>query len=379
MPGRISRHAPQVTIPYCKWRRRSGSRKWSSCCSGTRPIQTSPASGGTPLHESLIEGHADIAKILIEAGGREDFLFEHRPGENRRRAGGAGRRSFAGIATGRAPAACRWITAAANSQSGNRQIAAGPQAHPVVDYDLSFIKVPLHYAIHNGDIPFVELLLKAGGFCRIRRLGWRGESPTAEPPLHMAIRRDRRDIVKLLLAYKADLKIRDTFSQMPLHCAAVSGKAEFVEMLLRAEAPDVKAATIRFDLPCSTTDEEETPQHNTPLHFAAASGNPATIKALLAGGGDIEARNVQGNTPLISALEPPIYEHINGACQLQNIRVAIDFRGEKVNAENKQGRTALDIAREPARNYFANLSDAEQQKVARGNYQPAHQTRRQDG
>ena len=291
-----------------------------------------PASGRTPLHEALIESHAEIAKILIEAGGQEDFFSNIGLGKiaavqaalaadpsRASRPDGAGRMPL--------------DYAAANSQPTIAKLLLDHGA-AVVDYDLSSIKVPLHYAIKNGDIPFVELLLKAG-ISPNTALGWRGESPSADPPLHMAIRGDHREIVKLLLAYKADLKNRDTFSQMPLHCAAVLGKAEFVELLLRAGA-DVKATTIRFDLPCGSG-EEETPQYNTPLHFAAASGNPATIKALLAGGADIEARNVQGNTPLISALEPPIYTGINAACQLQNIELLL-ISGAKVNAENKHGQ-----------------------------------------
>ena len=293
-----------------------------------------PATGRTPLHEVLIGGHAGVAKILIEAVLTRIAFRTSAWGKSLP----CGRRLAADPSRASRPDGAGRMPLDYAAASGELKIAELllDRGAPVVDYDLSPIKVPLHYAIQKGSIPFVELLLKAGALPNTA-LGWRGESPTADPPLHMAIRGDHREIVKLLLAYKADLKNRDTYSQMPLHCAAVLGKAEFVELLLQAGA-DVKATTIRFDLPCGSG-EEETPQYNTPLHFAAASGNPATIKALLAGGADIEARNVRGNTPLISALEPPIYTGINDGCQLQNIELLL-ISGAKVNAENKDGRTA---------------------------------------
>lgn len=229
--------------------------------------------------------------------------------------------------------------AAANNQPEIAKLLIESSA-PIVDYELSPMAVPLHYAIRAGNVPMVKLLLAAGHSPNTAE-GRRGESPTSEPALHMAISGDRLEIIKLLLAQKVDLKMRDTYSQTALHHAARMGKANIVTLLIQSGA-DVKAATAAFDLPCGSG-EEETPQLDTPLHFAAAAGNPETIQALLAGGAVIDAPNVNGTTPLMSTLSPPIYTGINDEMQLKNMEVLLSS-GANVNAKNRQGQTVLDIA-----------------------------------
>ncbi len=103
---------------------------------------------------------------------------------------------------------------------------------PVVDDDLSRIYVPLHYAIQSKDALMVELLLEAGSSPNTA-FGYRGESPTAEPPLQMAIADGDVAIVKILIAHKADLSRRDTYSMTPLHAAAASGNAEIAKLPAR--------------------------------------------------------------------------------------------------------------------------------------------------
>jgi ankyrin repeat protein len=211
---------------------------------------------------------------------------------------------------------------------------------PAVDYELSAQKVPLHYAIDRGSLPMVKLLLAAGHSPNTAE-GRRGESATSEPAMHMAIAKDRLEIIEALLAQKPDLSIRNTFSQMPLHDAAGLGKANVVKLLIRAGA-NVKATTLGFSLPCGSG-EEERPKHNTPLHFAAAAGNPETIKALLAGGADIDAKNADGKTPLMSAVSSPIYTGINSEMQLKNIEELL-LSGANIYAQDTDGKTVLDLA-----------------------------------
>lgn len=311
-----------------------------------------PATGLTPLHEALIAKHADVARLLIAAGAKEDF--------------------FSDIALGKIEAVRKALIAdpsralrpdgaermpldyaAANGQSEIACLLLATGA-PVVDDDLSRIYVPLHYAIQIKDAPMVELLLEAGSSPNTA-FGYRGESPTAEPPLHMAIAGNDVEIVKILLAHKADLSRRDTYSMTPLHAAAEHGKTEIVRLLIKAGA-DVNAKQLKFDLPCGSG-EEETPSRNTPLHFAAAMGNPATIKALLDAGAKIDAANVNGLTPLMSTIEPPLYTGINEESQFQNAETLL-AAGANANVRGKEGQTALDFA-------LAALKSAEKRETPR--------------
>lgn len=313
-----------------------------------------PATGRSPIHEALISGHTDAARLLIDAGAKEDFYSDIALGKI-----DAVRESLDSDPSraARPDGASRMPLdyAAANNQLELAKLLVKYGA-PIVDYNLSPMKVPLHYAIQIGNAPMVELLLDAGNSPNTAE-GRGGESATSEPALHMAISEDHLEIVKLLLAHKPDLTIRNTYSQTPLHYAANLGKAKIVELLIQAGA-DVKATTLSFSLPCGSG-EEETPQLNTPLHFAAAAGNPETIKALLAGGAEIDAPNTHGITPLMSALSPPLYTGINDDTQLKNIECLLSS-GANAKARDKQGQTPLDLASDS--DAIGNPNSPEEQK-----------------
>jgi ankyrin repeat protein len=100
------------------------------------------------------------------------------------------------------------------------------------------IDPPLHRAIKRGDLPMVKLLLDAGS-SPDTAVGYGGGSSNWTPALHMAVRDGKVEIVRLLLAHKADLGVRDTYSKTALHVAAAN-QPEIAEMLIRAGA-DVNA------------------------------------------------------------------------------------------------------------------------------------------
>jgi ankyrin repeat protein len=278
--------------------------------------------------------------LLIESGAKEDIFSDIALGKiDKVRAALKADPSR----TGRPDGASRLPLdyAAANNQLEIAKLLIDGGA-PIVDYELSATKVPLHFAIRNGNLAMAKLLLDAGHSPNTAE-GRRGEDASSEPAMHMAIAKDKLDILKLLLDRKANLNVRDTYSLTPLHEAAVNGKANIVTMLIEAGA-DVNAQQKRFSLPCGSG-EEETPQLNTPLHKAAARGNPETIKALLAGKADINAANVRGQTPLMSTLVPPLYTGIDEKFQLKNLETLL-AAGADVNLQDEDGQTALDIALE---------------------------------
>jgi ankyrin repeat protein len=96
----------------------------------------------------------------------------------------------------------------------------------------------------------------------------------AYTPLHIAAKGGHADVVRALVAAKADVRAVTTTGATPLHFAAASGSAETVTILLDGGA-DVNAREPQWE--------------QTPLMFAAAAGRTAVVKVLLARGADVKA------------------------------------------------------------------------------------------
>ncbi len=308
----------------------------------------------SPLHESLVNGHADVARILIAAGAKSDLYSDIGLGyldAVRSALKEDPSRALRPDGAGRSPL----DYAAANGQLEMARFLLD-QGALVADSEMSRKQVALHFAIQFSKASMVELLLEAGNSPNTA-VGFRSEGMFAgagssvqmtiaegesRPALHMAIDRGDIEIVKALLKFKPELEARNTYSQTSLHYAANLGKAEIAELLIKAGA-DVKATTLGFNLPCGSLDDLF-PKHNTPLHFAAACGNPATIKVLLAAGANINIANEEGLTPLMFALAPSNYLAAHHESLLKNIETLIEA-GANVNAQDKTGRTSLDLAK----------------------------------
>lgn len=97
----------------------------------------------------------------------------------------------------------------------------------------------------------------------------------------------------------------------------------------------------------------------TPLHAAAASGNVECVHILIEAGGDIEAKNVYGNTPLHIAclngcplvIKELIANNVNLGESLSGLSTMIhDYHSNKhcllitTEAVNYRGQTALHVA-----------------------------------
>lgn len=106
-----------------------------------------------------------------------------------------------------------------------------------------------------------------------------------EAMIHAACRADVSEINRCL-AEGADVRVADEWGQTPLHWAAASGERPAVELILRAGA------------------SVNTPNRAgiTPLHWAAAWGHVHVVKLLLDAGADKGARDVSGATPATRVL-----------------------------------------------------------------------------
>ncbi|MCS5703369.1 MAG: ankyrin repeat domain-containing protein, partial [Acidobacteria bacterium] len=125
----------------------------------------------------------------------------------------------------------------------------------------------LHWAARNGDIETAAVLLDAGAdLAAVTRIG-------SHTPLHVASKFGSGVVVETLLAAGADPNAMTTTGVTPLHLSAASGDIKAVRALLAYQA---------------NINVREAGWGQTPLMFASASNRVAVIEALLEAGADTQ-------------------------------------------------------------------------------------------
>jgi addiction module HigA family antidote len=126
------------------------------------------------------------------------------------------------------------------------------------------------------------------------------------------------EFAKFLLDVAADVNVRGSFENTPLHLAARNGHTFLAKLLVRNRA-DVNALS---------------DGNYTPLHFAARAGHEAIVSILINGGANVNLRNDIGDTALHIA---------SGNGHLSIVQKLLDS-GADINAEGCFGHTAIDMA-----------------------------------
>ncbi|XP_048509555.1 transient receptor potential cation channel subfamily A member 1 isoform X2 [Athalia rosae] len=134
--------------------------------------------------------------------------------------------------------------------------------------------LPLHSAVHGGDIKAVELCLKSGAKISTQQQDY-------STPVHLACAQGAIDIVKMMFALQPSEKYAcltscDVQKMTPLHCAAMFDHPEIAEYLI-LEGADVNAL-----------DKEK----RSPLLLASARGGWRTVHSLIRLGADIHVKDV---------------------------------------------------------------------------------------
>ncbi|XP_046391330.1 transient receptor potential cation channel subfamily A member 1 [Ischnura elegans] len=133
--------------------------------------------------------------------------------------------------------------------------------------------VPLHSAVHGGDIKAVELCLRSGA--KISK-----QQHDLSTPVHLACAQGALEIVRLMFSMQpkekaACLASCDAQKMTPLHCAAMFDHPEIVEYLVK-EGADINAL-----------DKEK----RSALLLAASRGAWRTVHTLIELGADIRLRD----------------------------------------------------------------------------------------
>lgn len=260
-------------------------------------INSKDGGDGTPLHRAAIQDHKDAVALLLANGADINAR-----GEGGRTPLLEAVLNYHSDVAELLLANKADVNAASNEGSTPLTVAVGHNYEDLVKLLLgSNAQVntatrdswtPLLLAVERGNLEIVELLLANGAEVS-------AQDEDGHTPLHLAVSKGydegHKKIAALLLAHKAEVGARDKRSctdvvsdfyrvggATPLHCAASSAQRDVVELLLTYKA-DANA---------------KDNGGNTPLHYAAEKGNRDAAELLLAHGSDVNAKDNQGDTPL---------------------------------------------------------------------------------
>ncbi|XP_020297140.1 uncharacterized protein LOC109861755 isoform X2 [Pseudomyrmex gracilis] len=153
-----------------------------------------------------------------------------------------------------------------------------------------FDNTPLHFAVLNGDIEIVKMLLDRRA--NVNATTWQGTTP-----LHYAIENKKIEIAELLLNHGANVNASTKNGNTPLFLAVKRGHVDAVKMLMD-RGSNVNA---------------ETWNGTTLLHYAIVTNEIKIAELLLNHGVNVNASTTSGNTPLYFAVKN---RHVKGVTML---------------------------------------------------------------
>ncbi|GHU16644.1 hypothetical protein FACS189472_02140 [Alphaproteobacteria bacterium] len=316
--------------------------------------------GRTPLHKAAASGHAEIVKILLAKGADANAknILDKTPLDE---AEDFGREIIVPILLEFRKATEKLHKAAAdgNAEDIETLLARGAD----VNAKDSNGRTPLHKAAASGHLKEAELLLTYGAsifaknkydstpldeakdFGRANIVQILQELKNASEELLLSAVDWQPEDIDPLLAKGADVNAKDGKDNTPLHLAAIYGPTEVAELLLDRGA-DVYAKNNKG---------------NTPLHLAAKSGQTEIARLLLTNGADVNAKGTldrdnpiryNGNNSIMPSLEelnlissrndtPLHFAAQSGQTEIAELLLA---RGADVNASGLLDYTPLHLA-----------------------------------
>lgn len=182
-------------------------------------------------------------------------------------------------------------------------------------------------------------------------------NPQGDTPVHFAVRRQKPEILELLIESGANVNVKANSEITPLHQACRLGNVELVQALVDASV-DVNSVTAPGRI-SKGWGQQFYNGSQTPLHFAVESGNVETVALVLKQGVELNSQDFFGRTAMHLAVMQdnlPIVKqltehgaHLNLACWNDNGFRRLHFSGGK----QPEPLTPLAIAQKQKRNAIA--------------------------
>jgi ankyrin repeat protein len=372
--------------------------------------------GQTALNVAAAQGHTEIVKLLIQSGVNvnERIKSTEAPGYYQ-----GATPLFMAARGGHTEAVCTLLQFAADVNAKNKNgenalfyasrtetvralIDAGADVHVKNRYGAT----PLMYATESSQVGPLLVLINAGADVNAKTTGDSPRPPSGTTALMAAAGQGNLKAVHLLLIAGADVNGTNAEGQTALDYASKGGHSEIVDLLreprrsmrlakraleqeLMEAVEDGDAVTVgdlvRFGVDVNTKDNKGL----TALIKAVESGLTDIVQALIDAGADVNAPDREyGATPLMAAASEGHTEIVRTLLQTGadlNIKAAGDEKGEGAgwtalmvaamgghidvvsqlleagvdsNAVNRDGKTALEIARKEGNKEVVSLLEA---------------------
>jgi len=186
----------------------------------------------------------------------------------------------------------------------------------------------LHLAMRVGNQKAAKILLAQGASVELL-------DKDGATPLHRLVMQEDRgsaSMVRELQVAGADVNVRSSNGESPLHLAAVSGNALAVKALLDIGA-DIDART--GSVASQPGSDEELVAGMTPLSLAVQYGKVAVVRVLLSRGASTSVASDAGASPLHLAAA------VGGSPEVAQLLLESEAQ---IDARNDKGQTALHVA-----------------------------------
>jgi ankyrin repeat protein len=324
----------------------------------------------TPLHSAAYNGQTEVAEYLLSAGADINALTN------------SGSTPLHGAAFyGHLEAAKLLIVHGANLNVANRAgyvplLGAAVAGH--IDIVKALIEAGADTSVRVNEGRLNALMLAAFGghqdvveYLITKGFDLKQVTDTGENFLHVAADSDSLKMVRMGLDQGIDPNSTNNYGETPLHQAVIS--------LFRREMTSQKAEIIKAllaggaDIDCRDT------AGNSPLIYAVQSGKSEAVSLLITAGANVSNINNDGITPLVRAIENGNLEIVsmllqNGAItetwekhyglsplhmavlygDIEVLRRLLDY-AEDINIEDAARRTPLDMARKYGHKQIADL------------------------
>ncbi|NET90538.1 MAG: hypothetical protein F6K45_20995 [Kamptonema sp. SIO1D9] len=273
--------------------------------------------GETPLHKASVKGHLDLVELLIANGAKIDAKAQD------------GCTPLYLSACGKHEAVSRFLLNCGaavepdialmlgNIQLIKRYLDEGVDPNSKLTKGYAKGESWLNTVVRLENISLIELLLNHGARVNEKTGTFRFS------PLHIASIDNRgkvsQNICEILIAHGADINSKDKSGETPLHWAAKTGNQAIVELLINYGS-DVNALNF---------------SNQTPLFESARLHQAQVVNSLLSHGAEVNLIDKQGWTPLLRA-----FQKSNG----DEIVEALIIHDADVNVQGSRGESPLHLA-----------------------------------